>query len=241
MLLGYFHLARTYTIFRLRSHIAVVVLRATQLQPLLHARSLVQDNLYPRTKVRVLRTIRHPRAPPVPRTALASPLLLRAPARPQLPLACQVHQESLSNSKAYAFLACLLHYNLSVAHTIQFLGNNYTGAYHDIASIVASLCAHSIAETLITHYSRIMMLGCPNHLNAAMTCDNALLYWRKGNHPSIRAKLGQVMATMNKEERNNYVLHVPHWLWRFIPHCFITPQHILETPGKKDCQIFDAS
>jgi hypothetical protein len=41
------------------------------------------------------------------------------------------------------------------------------------------------------------------------------------------------MATMNKEEKNNYVIHVPHWLWRFVPHCFITPQHILKKPGKK--------
>ena len=49
------------------------------------------------------------------------------------------------------------------------------------------------------------------------------------------------MATMNKEERYNYVVHVPHWLWRFVPHCFITPQHILKKPGRKDRQIFDAS
>jgi hypothetical protein len=49
------------------------------------------------------------------------------------------------------------------------------------------------------------------------------------------------MTTMNKEEKNNYVIHVPHWLWRFVPHCFITPQHILEKPSKKNRQIFDAS
>jgi hypothetical protein len=46
---------------------------------------------------------------------------------------------------------------------------------------------------------------------------------------------------MNDEERNNYVVPVPHWLWRFVPHCFITPQHILVKPGKKYRQIFDAS
>jgi ABC-type phosphate/phosphonate transport system substrate-binding protein len=79
-----------------------------------------------------------------------------------------------------------------------------------------------------------MTVGCPNHLNASTTRDNAPLYWQKGNHPSIRAKIDQVMTTMNKEERNNYVIHVPHWLWRFVPHCFITPQHILEKQGKKD-------
>jgi hypothetical protein len=86
-----------------------------------------------------------------------------------------------------------------------------------------------------------MTMGCPNHFNATTTRDNALLYWRRGNHPSIRAKLDQVLSTMNNEERNNYVLHVPHWLWRFVPHCFITPQHILEKQGRKDRQIFDAS
>ena len=30
-------------------------------------------------------------------------------------------------------------------------------------------------------------------------------------------------------------------LWCFVPHCFVMLQHILIKPGKKDCQIFDAS
>jgi hypothetical protein len=118
-------------------------------------------------------------------------------------------QQSLDRGKAYAFLTCLLHYNLSVASTIRFLGNNYTGAYRDIPSIVKSLHSHGIAETLISHYARVMTMGRPNHLNASTSRNNAILCWRKGNHPSIRAKLD---TTMNKEERNNYVIHVPHWL-----------------------------
>ena len=90
-----------------------------------------------------------------------------------------------------------------MASTIRFLGNNYTGAYRDIPSIVKSLRSHGIAETLISHYSCVMTVGCPNHLNASTSRDNALLYWRKGNHPSICAKIDQVMTTMNKEEWNN--------------------------------------
>jgi hypothetical protein len=86
-----------------------------------------------------------------------------------------------------------------------------------------------------------MTVGCPNHLNVSTLHVNALLYWRKENHLSIRAKIDQVMTIMNKEEKNNYVINVPHWLWRFVPHCFITPQHILEKPSKKDRQIFDGS
>jgi hypothetical protein len=122
-------------------------------------------------------------------------------------------QQSLDRDKAFAFLTCLLHYNLSVASTIRFLGNNYTGAYHDILSIVDSLHFHGIAETLISHYARVMTVGCPNHLKALTSRDKALLYWWKRNHPSIRAKLDKVMTTMNKEEKNNYIIHVPHWLW----------------------------
>jgi hypothetical protein len=62
-------------------------------------------------------------------------------------------QETLIDDKAFTFLVCLLHYNLSMAHTIWFLGNNCTGAHHDIPSIVVSLRSRGIAEALITHYS----------------------------------------------------------------------------------------
>ena len=86
-----------------------------------------------------------------------------------------------------------------------------------------------------------MTVGCPNHFNATTTHNNALLYWWNGNHSSIHAKIGQVMASTNKEECNNYVFHVLHWLWRLVSLCFILPQHILKKPSKKDCQIFDAS
>lgn len=86
-------------------------------------------------------------------------------------------QESLSTSKAYAFLACLLHYNLSIAHVIRFLENNYMGAYCNIALISASLRTHGIAEALITNYSRVMTVGCPNHLNVTTSRNNVLLYW----------------------------------------------------------------
>ena len=105
-------------------------------------------------------------------------------------------QVTLSDNKAYSFLTCLLHYNLSVANTIRFLINNYTSAYRDIKSIVALLRTHGIAEELIAHYSQVMTVGCPNHFNATTTRDNALLW--KGNYPSINAKMGQVMAIINK-------------------------------------------
>ncbi len=49
------------------------------------------------------------------------------------------------------------------------------------------------------------------------------------------------METMNKEDRHNFVIQLPHWHMKFIPKVFITPQHILKHPGKKDNPIFDVS
>jgi hypothetical protein len=82
-------------------------------------------------------------------------------------------QSSLDDNKAYTFLACLLHYNLSVALTIWFLRNNYTGEYRDIPLIVAFLRLHGIAEDIISSYNRVMTVGCLNHFNASTTWDSA--------------------------------------------------------------------
>ena len=92
-------------------------------------------------------------------------------------------QDALNDDKAYAFLACLLHYNLSVVHTIWFLGNNYTGEYHTILWIVASLHTHGIAKSLIVHYSRVMAMGCPNHFKATTTRDNTLCTGERATTP----------------------------------------------------------
>ena len=150
-------------------------------------------------------------------------------------------QPSIPAAKQYAMLACLFHYDLDTSFLFRYLGNNYTGAYRDVHSTIATLHTFKISSTLITKYARVMLTGCPNQFVAETSRANALLHWRLRNHPSINKKLPQVQATMNKEDRNNFVIPLPHWIARFTPHLFFTPQHILEKPGKKDRQIFDAS
>ena len=150
-------------------------------------------------------------------------------------------QTAIPPAKQYAMLACLFHYDLNTSLLMRYLGNNYTGAYRDIDNIVSTLYKLKVSPDLINKYTRVMLTGCPNHFVADTTRANALLHWRLRNHPSIDKKLPQVQATMNKEDRNNFVIPLPHWIARFTPHIFFTPQHILEKPGKKDRQIFDAS
>lgn len=137
--------------------------------------------------------------------------------------------------------ACLLHYNLDTSMLMRYLGNNYTGAYRKVDEIVKQLRELRITEALIEKYIHVMLTGCPNHFVAGTTRANALLHWRMCNGPTIARKLDQVNKTMNKEDKNNFVIPLPHWLARYIPNLFFTPQHIPEKPWKKDRQIFDAS
>ena len=62
--------------------------------------------------------------------------------------------------------------------------------------------------------------------------ENALLHWREGNHPSIKKYMVEVMNVMSKEHRNRFNMPLPNYIYRYIPHCFLTPQHALQKPGK---------
>jgi hypothetical protein len=109
-------------------------------------------------------------------------------------------------------MAYFLYYNLDTSLLMRYLGNNYTGAYRVIQDTVRILMHHNTPERLIHNYVRVMTTGCPAKFVGNSTRTNALLHWQRLNHPSIREKLPQVMETMNKEERNNFIIPLPHWL-----------------------------
>ena len=150
------------------------------------------------------------------------------------------HQKFINKNKMKAFVACLFYYNLDVSLVMRFLSNNYTGEYRDVPQIIARIRPFVDADLLL-HFERVMLSGCPNKMNYETSRENALLYWRKGNNPSIKNNLAKVMKTMNKEDKNNFVIPLPSWLARFIPHLFFTPQHNLVKQGKKDRLIFNAA
>ena len=152
-----------------------------------------------------------------------------------------VTQTSIEAEHKRALLACLLHYNLDVSLIMRFLGGNYVGAHRDVKETAKSLRRHGVPDDLVGHYRRVMMVGCPRIFNTTITRENVLKYWRAGNNPSITKHLDQVMKTMNKEHRNKFVIALPSWTWRFVPHLFITPQHNHVVEGKKDRLIYDAA
>lgn len=148
------------------------------------------------------------------------------------------NQTEISSKKSLAMLACLFHYNLDVSLLMRYLGQNYTAAHRDVQHVVERISPH-VDSYLIPHFIRVMTAGCPNVMNAESTRENSVKYWRAGNNPSIAKHLPAVMKTMNKEERNKFVIPLPMWMWRFIPHLHFTPHHYL-LKNDKARMIFDA-
>ena len=137
-------------------------------------------------------------------------------------------------------MACLFHYDLSVANVMRYVGNNFTGVWRDIQQRIERLRG-LVDEDLLTLYARVMLVGAPAHFVAESTRENAMLHWREGNHPSIEADVNEIWKAMNKMDKNDFVFPLFGWIARFIPHIFFTPQHLLDKPGKARRLIYDAS
>jgi hypothetical protein len=150
-------------------------------------------------------------------------------------------QTCINPNRQFALTAALLYFNLDMSLLMRYLRNNYTGEYREVQQVATKLHHLKVDEALIQKYIGVMATGCPNHFNAETLHANTLLYWRQGDGPTIVKKLPQVQQTLNKEDKNAFVIPLPVWLASYNPHLFFTPQHILEKPGRKDRQIFDAS
>jgi hypothetical protein len=142
-------------------------------------------------------------------------------------------QELIDPDRQVALTAALFFFKLDASLLMRYLGNNYTAEYHDVDRACKKLRELSIPSDMISKYRRVLLTGCPNHFVAETSRENMLLYWRRRNGPTIDKKLDQVRKTMNKEDKNNFVIPLPHWTARFIPHLFLTPQHILENRERR--------
>ena len=148
-------------------------------------------------------------------------------------------QTTLNKNKLKAYTAALYHYNFNVSFLMRMLGNNYTGAHRNVQYIVERVRPH-VEPYLLQHLVRVLQTGAPAYMVAETSRENVLKYWRKGNNPSVLMHADQTKKTMVKEERNNYVIPLHSYLFRYVPHLMLTPQHILVKKGKAR-QIADLS
>lgn len=156
------------------------------------------------------------------------------------PMSGYEDQDEIPLGKVMCVLAAALHYDLHLPSVIRFAGGNYTGEYRDVDKIVKRLKG-IVDEDDINDLRRLFTTGAPARMVAESSFDNFSNYFQYGNHKSISKDLTKVKKTMNKEERNNFVLPLPNWTARFIPNAFFTPNGLVTKPGKKDRLVFDGS
>ena len=131
------------------------------------------------------------------------------------------------------FLAAALHYDLNISIVTRFLQENYTGKYKDTEGTIKVLQDTNYDEVIVNDVRRTLLTGCPNKMTVESSNQIFLTYFFDGNHTSIKLSLDKVTKTLNKEDRNQYLLF-PNWLARFIPNLHLTPQDLLSKPGRND-------
>lgn len=150
------------------------------------------------------------------------------------------NQESIPMGKVMCFTAAAIHYDLHVSSVLRYAGGNYTADYRNVKEIVQNLKG-KVDESDLEDLERVFTTGAPTKMVAESSNENYMDYLKYGNHKSILKDPAKVVKTMNKEDRNCYVIPMPCWLARFIPNAFFTPNGLLCKPGKKDRLVFDGS
>ena len=150
-------------------------------------------------------------------------------------------QEEITSTRKQLLAACLLHYDLHIPSVIRYLDGEYTANFRRVEETLAVLRKHDCPEALVDELERIILVGCPNHMNAEGTRENFMQYLKYGNHTTISANLEKVMKVMNKEERHSFLVALPGILARFFPDMHLTPQSLLKKPERKDRLVWDGS
>jgi hypothetical protein len=150
-------------------------------------------------------------------------------------------QKAIPSERVQLFTACLFHFDMNIGNVMRYVGDEYTGGYRNIQAAVEKMHSLGVDDDLISRYARLMLLGAPTHFVAESTRDNFLQYWRQGNNTSVAQYRDLVQKSMNKLDKNNYVMPFHSYVARFVPHIFLTPIHLLKRPGKDERVIYDAS
>ena len=157
------------------------------------------------------------------------------------PIVNYSEQANISMDRVMQFLASALFYDLDLSTVIRSLRGTYTGEFRDAAGTLAALRQTNCDPALVQEVSRTLIIGCPNKMNACSSHENFLKFFRYGNHVTIKSNPTNVRTTLNKEDRNQYLLPFPNWIARFCKNIHLTPQGLLSKLGKNDRLVWDGS
>jgi hypothetical protein len=137
-------------------------------------------------------------------------------------------------------LALLLHFKFYLAAVQQFLGGQHTAAHQDPDEILPQVQG-LVSEKVFNDVKWIMHFGAPAQFKEHGSHEQFLEYRNYGNHKSIEKNHEAFPRAMNKEDKRDYVLTFPAYIKDYIPNLWLTPNGLVQIPGKKDRVIFDAS
>ena len=157
------------------------------------------------------------------------------------PIENYADQKEIDTNRVKKFLAALIHYKFDVSTVIRYLGGNYTGEYRNVEQTIKILQESKCDDKLVAELKNLLTVGTPQKFVAHTSHKNFMDFFRYGNHSSIDKNLEKTMKTMNKEEKNQYLIPLPSWVTRFIPHIHITPQGLLMKKDKNDRLVWDGT
>ncbi len=129
---------------------------------------------------------------------------------------------------------------MEISPTIRYAGGNYTAEYRDADKILEEV-EGLIPDDVYRDLERVFKQGTPTKLQAEISQREWQAYKDYGNHSSVTKNIKKVFETVNKEERNQFIMPFPRWLDEFIIDTKPTPMGLVIREGKKDRIIFDAS
>jgi hypothetical protein len=141
------------------------------------------------------------------------------------------------------FTALLLHYDLSVASAVRWMGGTHTGAHRDHALILSTLTEAGVDPDILHDLHRVYYFGAPAYINAESTDENFGRYFEYGNHKTILEDVPKTKKAMSKDIRRGYNIVMDERLALLIPHLHTTPIGMVDLAKiyKEPRPIFDST
>jgi hypothetical protein len=122
----------------------------------------------------------------------------------------------------------------------RFLGGEHVAEHGDPNIILPQVQGLSSTQ-VYNDFKWLLCYGAPAKYKEHGSCEEFIAYWNYGNHKSLSKNPVTFCKAMNKEDKREYILTFPAYLKDFILDLWLTPNGLLQIPGKNDRVIFDSS
>ena len=159
------------------------------------------------------------------------------------PIPPDLHSDEMIPVYSCMFTALLLHFDLSVAAAVCWMGGTHTSPHRDHHFILSTLDSAGVDVSIIAGLRRIYFDGAPAYINAESSEANLTNYFEFGNRKTIYEDSPKTKRAMSKDVQRGYNLVADSRLSLLIPHLHPTPISMVDLNKiyKEPRPIFDSS